>query len=823
MKLLELQIKNVRGIKALLLEPKGSSLVIWGPNGAGKSAVVDALDFLLTGNIPRLQGEGTRGISLSQHGPHVDSVDKPGSVWVAATLELPGLPTPVRFERSMKTPGKLKIQGVDAEKIKDVLALATRRQHSLSRREILRYVTSEGSKRADEIQAVLNLAELETTRKSLVRAQTQADRDLAATESALTVIGKGISTRLALPAPTPQAILDSINQLRATLGGAPLGDPFDQSIKANLTTAVPDGKPPLPNPQIIEREISATTELIGPTALAQLSTADLSIRSGLAAITDIARAIHQQEHLDLLRTGHALLDGSGVCPLCGHEWLPEVLEATVAGRLSDAEELAHALVDIERNTKTITTSAATLRQYVDGFSETSAQMGLLEDSTKFREWSASLNALVSACERPLERYLKIVGAPDAIEHLFSNAEWKASLQATLHESGRLVRSVKPEDVAWETLTAVEDNVRQFGLSLRSMAEAKELSEAVRQLAAAFQQTRDEALSGLYESIRERFVEFYRFIHGADEGKFDAVLKQEGAALRFEVDFYGKGFNPPHALHSEGHQDSMGLCLYLALAEHLTSGIIDLTILDDVVMSVDAGHRRKICTMLKTYFPNRQFIITTHDKTWAKQLQDESLVSSSGYIEFPRWSVDAGPSVETEGGLWDRIGADLDRGDVNGAAARLRNGNERFFETMCAQLRASVVYKSRGDWDLGDYFDATISALRKHLGKAKAAAQSWGHIEASQELAAFDDSFSEALKETKAEQWSVNPAVHFDRWYELSKEDFEPVCNAFRALQEVLHCRECGSKFYVTTKGGEISSVRCACGTVNWNLVAKKQG
>jgi recombinational DNA repair ATPase RecF len=41
MKLLELEIHNIRGIRHLLLKPDGKNLVVWGPNGSGKSAVVD--------------------------------------------------------------------------------------------------------------------------------------------------------------------------------------------------------------------------------------------------------------------------------------------------------------------------------------------------------------------------------------------------------------------------------------------------------------------------------------------------------------------------------------------------------------------------------------------------------------------------------------------------------------------------------------------------------------------------------------------------------------------------------------------------------------
>jgi recombinational DNA repair ATPase RecF len=65
---------------------------------------------------------------------------------------------------------------------------------------------------------------------------------------------------------------------------------------------------------------------------------------------------------------------------------------------------------------------------------------------------------------------------------------------------------------------------------------------------------------------------------------------------------------------------MGLCLYLALSEQLNKGLMNLTILDDVVMSVDADHRRELCHLLAKSFPDQQFIITTHDKTWANQLK-----------------------------------------------------------------------------------------------------------------------------------------------------------------------------------------------------------
>jgi ABC-type branched-subunit amino acid transport system ATPase component len=59
-RILELEIHEIRGIRDLTIRPDEANIVIWGPNGAGKSAVVDAIDFLLSGSW-RVFGDGGRG------------------------------------------------------------------------------------------------------------------------------------------------------------------------------------------------------------------------------------------------------------------------------------------------------------------------------------------------------------------------------------------------------------------------------------------------------------------------------------------------------------------------------------------------------------------------------------------------------------------------------------------------------------------------------------------------------------------------------------------------------------------------------------------
>lgn len=247
----------------------------------------------------------------------------------------------------------------------------------------------------------------------------------------------------------------------------------------------------------------------------------------------------------------------------------------------------------------------------------------------------------------------------------------------------------------------------------------------------------------------------------------------------KVDFYSRGLHPPNAMHSEGHQDSMGVCLFLALSEHQSTGLIDLVILDDIVMSLDIGHRRMFCRVLVSNFPNKQFIITTHDTTWANQLRGEGLVNRKQMLKFFDWSVDSGPKVP-------------------------------------------YTLDDRGS--LGDFLPAAISRHNDLLNKAKEAANSWNKQDEVATLSQRSIKTKEIIKRALGEQGFINITVHFNDWANLGKEDFKPVVEAFQELcDSVFACDNegCDAVLKVTFDGPNMNGVRCKCGAVNWNLIKRE--
>jgi hypothetical protein len=264
---------------------------------------------------------------------------------------------------------------------------------------------------------------------------------------------------------------------------------------------------------------------------------------------------------------------------------------------------------------------------------------------------------------------------------------------------------------------------------------------------------------------------------------------------------------------------MGVCLYLALMKRLFGERFTFSLLDDVVMSVDAGHRYQFCKLLKVNFPDTQFIITTHDRLWAEQMKSAGLVTAKTSIAFHSWTIDTGPLVESNKEIWDEIAAALEKGKVEAAAAALRHHLEYVSRLLADQIGASPQFRSDGNYELGELLPSVLKRLKELWGKAAEAAQSWGNEAGKKTAAEKKALLSTCNGAVSVEQWAVNKAVHYNAWANFGKKDFEPVVSAFKELLGCFRCETCESWLYVTPRGIP-ESLRCACNEISINLKAK---
>lgn len=818
MKLKRLEITNVRGIRSQVLEPDGANLVIWGPNGSGKSAVVDAVDFLLTGRVARLTGEGTRGITLARHGPHIDS--QPQLATVTAFVEVPGITHPVRLSRCLANPDKLVVDEKIEKQLSSILAVAARGQHVLTRREILRFLVAEAGSRAQQIQALLDLSAIENVRKSLVRVRNDTAKGFQAEDRALRQAQLAAANTAKLERYDASEVLKVVNTNRAILGAGPVETCSATTLKQGVSLPKQQVGGQSVNLSLVEHDLDSLRRVVQVSRVEKRAS---DFKELTTLVDDLNQADDEHtgtKQVELSKLGLELLDESGTCPLCEAEWPLGQLHDRLTTKLQRVQGTVDKLTRAKESLKALSRevdSAAPILHTVTTMLHTA---GLQDLERKMQLWGQELRSLSetlggtlgdAVSHMPDSTVIATMASPANVVDLIADVQ--SQLRARYPEA-------TPEQTAWDTLTRLEENIKALEAALLAYRNAETGASRAEVLLSSFVEARDAVLGDLYNRIVGRFAELYRDLHGSDEGAFHAEMRPDGAGLLLNVDFYGRGTHPPHALHSEGHQDSMGLCLYLALSEYLTQGLVHLTILDDVMMSVDSSHRRQVCAVIRKHFTERQFLITTHDRTWAHQLRAESVVTGKCTIEFYNWSIETGPHCSLALDLWATIEAHLAKSDVSQAAALLRRGSEEFFAEVCDALEAPVKFRLDGRNDLGDYLPSAVAKYRSIVKKAKAAAQSWGHAERAAKIAEAESVASSVFQRSNAEQWAINTAVHFNNWHKLAPQDFRAVFEAFQDLHNLFVCQTCRSMLTLSKERQTDVALRCRCTGVSWNLLAK---
>jgi len=811
----KIRIREFRGIRDLTLDLKGENFAACGPNGTGKSGIVDAIEFALTGNISRLGGAGTGGLSVKAHGPHVDSRNKPEAASVTLDVVIPSLGNKkAQIQRTVKAAGSPKITPSDKDVVASFDSVNQHPEFVLSRRELIRYVLSEPGQRSKEVQLLLRLDDVEKLRGVLQRIANACSKEVPAFERAEVVATNSLNTALDAPQLNKNAVLDAVNPRRELLGLARLADlDANTSVKDGLATATTTVTGRVP-------KVQAGADLIVlKDALAALQTEGFkqACADANARVVDLGKMAASVDGLSreaLLKSAIELYDGMA-CPVCDTPFKPGDFEVHLAGKLDRLDVARKSREMLEAEIKPVLSALHTAGSALANMIGYADQFSPKLDVTALSDFKSGLLGLYLQLQKllPLDETSTVLLAAHIVPDL---AQPISALEVAI---GAIPEPTK-QDAARDFLVIAQERLEKYREARLNVSAGKLRAERATKAISVYDTVTTAALEKIYKKVEAAFEGYYRKINEDDEKSFTARLMPSIGKLGFDVDFYGRGHFPPGAYHSEGHQDGMGLCLYLALMNHLLGANFTFAVLDDVLMSVDAGHRRQVCTLLKKEFPNTQFIFTTHDEICERHMKSEGLIKGRNFAHFRTWTVDLGPTEWDDRDVWTEVDALLAKNDVRAAAALFRHYLEHFAKEACDRLRANVEFRGDAQFVLSDLLPSATGALGDLLKKAKAAANSWNQKDIILQIQAHEAAFAEAKAKTQYDSWQVNAAVHFNEWADLKKEDFSPVVAAFRAFTSAFRCTTCEEMYYVTPDRGNKEALRCGCGALNLNLRPK---
>ena len=811
-----ISIHEFRGVRDLTLTLDSKNFAVCGPNGTGKSGIVDALEFVLTGNISRLSGAGTGGLSVKEHGPHVDSRNRPEDAYVSVTVAIPTLGKEATIRRSVKDPRNPKVSPDNADIRRVIDRVGLHPEFVLSRRELIRYILAEPGKRSKEVLALLRLEQVETLRVQFQRIANATDRDVLNQKGVHDRAGTALLSALNIPKLSTPALLAAVNERRTLLGLAPV-------VQLDPTTSIKDGMstmtPAKQAPKIIKADaisrLASFQEQQAALNSTDVQTQCATAQASIAKLLEDEKFLESASSEEFLQSALAAYDEE-VCPVCDTSWEPEAFREHVSQKIARHSAAMKQRRALEKELRPIVDRVAQLVSLCTELVAHGAALKPDVDCTLVRDYREHLEVV----SKGLTAVLPLSKTNDQISSLTLVQNQLSPTIALLDSGLAALPEPNAQEAARDYLTICQERLHAYREASLALRQASSKAQTARGVFDIYASETTKALDAIYAQVQETFGRLYRMINQDDEEQFQARLKPSIGKLGFDVDFYGRGFFPPGAYHSEGHQDGMGLCLYLALMQHLAGDAFTFAVLDDVLMSVDSSHRREVSKMLQQEFPKTQFFLTTHDEIWLRHMKVVGLIKPKGAAHFRTWNVDDGPTEWDDKDVWGEIDAFLAKNDVRAAAALLRNYLEHFSKEACHVLRAQVEFRGDAQFSLGDLLPSAISRVRKLLKEGKVVAQSWGQVDNFDKAQKLETAFSEVATASSADQWQVNAAVHYNEWANLHRNDFEPVARAFKGLVDAFSCPTCHAILFVTPEQRSPEGLRCMCGNVNINLVKK---
>ncbi len=246
----------------------------------------------------------------------------------------------------MEDPSVLGCDPRNPEAISAVQACnAARNIHPLTRRGILNFITAQAKDRAEQIQTLLDVSEIEETRRALVGVKNDLDKASKESTRSRDRDRDEVKATIGATSYSEGPVLAAVNQARVTLGAKAITTAKYWTIKEDLGS-------PRRGSRILrgrqhgpaDRGHSKARKVESDEGHERAKGVDTALRELLNEIRSASGQKRAVELLDLTKSGLQLLDDSGACPLCDTEWPPGRLREHLTTKVANTAA-ARALLD----------------------------------------------------------------------------------------------------------------------------------------------------------------------------------------------------------------------------------------------------------------------------------------------------------------------------------------------------------------------------------------------------------------------------------------------------------------------------------------------
>lgn len=652
------------GTFALNFEKGKKLTLIYGENGTGKTTICDAFEFLSKDNVGSLDSRGL-GAGVRKYWR---TVGKPAQDFAVELATNDGACS-----------GKL------AGNLATVLSGTAPRVELLRQRQILELIETQPAKRYEAIKRFIDIDAFERSEETL-RQQ-----------------GKALSAELTS---AQQAEVQSLEELQGSYeaaGSSPGVNAVQwaQQKLAEPTTGLDADIVAIGKFRVAFDALKSFPERLegkrGALTAAQTA-ADDADQAQIDALATVDSEAAERE--SVLTAGKAYLHAhtdAEQCPLCESKENIAGLAETVQTTLAQLGALTAANTKRRQAQAALTNAKSALQQVEIDFGKA---VSALSDAQAAHQWKASVQLPATAA--PTD--------PAALP------AWLAATEATAATWADAEASWRGETKFRAQLKSATD---RYDANAARVVELSTLIPSMDQALAQCVEERQKFTDGIIGDIAKEVGKLYEKVHPG-EGLDKIALELDPArraSLTLGATFEGHDA-PPQAYFSQSHLDTLGLCVFLALAARDRADETVL-ILDDVLGSVDEPHVERVIGMIYEVGADFQHtIVTTHYRPWREKYRWGWLKPGRPcqFVELTGWAIDDGMRIISSLPEVERLRALLGESptDVQSVCSKAGVILEAALDYLTQKYECPVPRRHGAAYTLGDLLPAISNKLRDAL-------------------------------------------------------------------------------------------------------------
>ena len=626
LKFKSIEIKSFRGIKDLTLDLNDKSLVICGPNGTGKSSIAQAFEFLFTNDISALSS--IRGKTHIIH-----KGDDKNDLLVKATIG----------DKSIeRTYGS-----VDFGEFSELEDDFKNGSFILNRKKLLTFIDTRAGDRYDEIANLISYDKYDDIEVMLRRGKTDISSEMKTKEKEMKDIYNEICSYYNCD---ENEIMPHINNVLKNNG--------IEEIHYNILEDI--------QYETELKEFMKENNIVDSTKLFNIDIGKINER--------FIELLEDYEELTIseLKSAHSLLTildnakeyiislNLNECPICHNEINSKTLIEEINPQIESIQRDLDSLNNWRNEANELIGELDDIDYEIKAFNSRNSQLKLDYD----------LAELTESLKKLSDYEIKI-------------SEMDREILSNLNDD--LIALKEKYDLYKDELSGTLDNIFKLIEIEEIKKDFKELKVQFDMANITYETFKDVKIAQMKEILKniiELTAKYYNAIHNDDAIKNPNMELTRSTSLDLKLYFDGES-SDPRKFSSEGHIDSLGLCIFLAFAKRYNRyGFI---ILDDIISTVDLEHKEQIIRLLFEEFGDYTFIITTHNKLWFEQLSRLSKTYKKpqfNFVEITKWDKENGPRLTDYMTSKEIINTYIEEGNIEFAGNSIRKYFEDVLHNIC---------------------------------------------------------------------------------------------------------------------------------------------